>query len=67
MEGVVPAHAGGDNAKWLIVDCVSLVGHEEVCGSGGGREGCFAVLERPLQLLDCDENLAQVSVNPRLA
>lgn len=67
VEGVVPGHEGRDHAQRLVVDRVSLVRHEEVRGPARGPQRLLAVQQRPLDLLDRDEDLAQLRVNHGLA
>lgn len=67
VEGVVPADQRGHHAERLVVHRVALIRHEQVGRSAGRPKGLFAVRERPLDLLDGDEDLAQLGVHHGLA
>jgi len=67
VEGVVPAHEGGNNAERLVVHRVSFVGHQEVGRATFRAERLLAVLQSPFELLGGDEDLSQLSVNFGLA
>ena len=60
---VLPAHAGGEDAKGFPADFVFLVQHEEVCGSAFWSKGCLAVFDGPLQFLGRDEDFAETGVD----
>lgn len=67
MGDVLPAHACGEDAQWFPSYFVVFIHHEEVGGSSFGSECFLAVLNRPFQLLDCDEYLPQHGVDLGLA
>jgi hypothetical protein len=67
VKGVVPADACGDDAEGLVHDGVFLIAHEKIRWSSRLAQSSLAVLDGPLQFLDCDEDLAETSVDLGLA
>lgn len=53
--------------QWLPSNLVRLVHHEEICRSLFRPQGFLSMLYGPFQLLDCDQDLAQYSINLCLA
>ncbi|KAK1238367.1 hypothetical protein MKX07_006513 [Trichoderma sp. CBMAI-0711] len=67
VEGVVPADEGGDDAQRLVVHRVALVRHEQVRRPARRPQRALAVRQRPLDLLDRHQDLAQLRVHHGLA
>lgn len=67
VEGIVPADQRGHHAERLVMHRVALIRHEQVGRSARWPQGLFAVRERPLDLLNGDEDLAQLGVHHGLA
>lgn len=67
VEGIVPADKGSNDTQGLIVHRVALIHHEEVGRTSRGTQGLLAVDERPLDLLNRDEDLAKLSIDHGLA
>lgn len=53
---VLPAHTGSEDSQGFPAYFIVFVHHQEVGGSSLRLEGLFAMLDRPLQLFDGDQN-----------
>lgn len=65
--GVLPAHTCGENTQWLPSYFVMLVHHQEIRWPSFRSQSLLAVLDRPFQFLDGDQNLSQHSIDLGLA
>ena len=67
MERVIPAHKSSNHAQRLVVHRVLLIRHQQVRRPPLRAQRLLAVLDRPLQLLGRDQDLAQLGVHHGLA
>ena len=67
VEGVVPGDDGAHDAHGVVLDAGGLVEHHQTRGALLGLEPTLAVAEKPLDLLEGDEDLAEGGVDERLA
>lgn len=64
---VLPAHTGCENTQWLPSYFVMFVHHEKIRWSSFRSQRFLAVVDGPFQFLDCDQYLAQHSIDLGLA
>lgn len=64
---LLPAHTRRDHAQWLPSDLIGFVHHEEIGRSLFRPQRFLAMLDRPFQLLDRDQDLSERGVDLSLA